>query len=520
MIEIPLPSRYQPPVAQDDTATVRVGDAIDIPVLANDEQPDGGELVLDPDLTSGIPRSAGLLFVSGDSLRYLAPQRTGNFTAVYQVAGPDGQVDQAEVSISVREAVEETNAAPVPAPVVARVLSGETVRIPIPLTGIDPDGDSVQLIGQETNPEKGSVTDTGPDYIEYLAGDYSAGTDTFTYTVIDTLGARATGTVRVGIAPRTEGSRSPVAIADVVSIRPGRTVSVQVLANDSDPDGGSLTVAAVDPNSDDIVAEIVDGEVVEVTPPATEGQYGLVYTIENPFGGTSSNFITVNVDDDAPPSFPEARDTVLTLGDILDRDTVDVDVLRNVFFADGPNSSLELSLLPGYDESAEVTSRKRIRVTVQDQRQIIPFAVANPDDATRVSYAFVWVPGLADALPQLDRTRRAPSVASESPLTIDLNDYVLAVGGREVRLADSTTVQATYANGDELVVDDQTLRFTSADLYFGPASISFEVTDGDSATDPEGRRATIVLPITVTSRANQPPVSSNPGRRRASTSCD
>lgn len=506
VIEIPLPSRYQPPIAEDDTAVVRVGDAIDITVLDNDEQPDGGELILDPELTSGLPRSAGLLFVSGDSLRYLAPQRTGDFAAVYQVAGPDGQVDQAEVTISVREAVEETNAAPVPAPIVARVLAGETVRIPIPLTGIDPDGDSVQLIGQETNPEKGSVTDTGADYIEYLAGDYSAGTDTFTYTVIDTLGARATGTVRVGIAPRTEGARNPVAIADSVSIRPGRTVSVQVLANDSDPDGGALTVTAVDPNADDIVAEIVDGEVVDVTPPAVEGEYGLVYTVENPLGGTDSNFITVRVDDDALPSFPEARDTVLTLADILDRETVDVDVLRNVFFADGPSSSLDLALLPGYGQSAEVTRGNRIRVSIEEQRQIIPFAVTNPDDASRISYAFVWVPGLSDALPQLDRTRRAPSVVSEAALSIDLNDFVLAIDGREVRLADSTTVRATHSNGDDLVVDDQTLRFVSADLYFGPASISFEVTDGDSATDPEGRRATIVLPITVTSRENQPPV--------------
>ena len=56
---------------------------------------------------------------------------------------------------------------------------------------------------------------------------------------------------------------------------------------------------------------------------------------------------------------------------------------------------------------------------------------------------------------------------------------------------------ATHANGDSLVVDADTLRYTSADLYFGPASISFEVTDGASATDPDGRTAILVLPITV-----------------------
>ena len=79
------------------------------------------------------------------------------------------------------------------------------------------------------------------DTIVYQAGDYSAGTDTFTYTVIDALGAKSTGTVRIGISPRLDGARNPVATVDEVTVRPGVTVSVQVLANDSDPDGSALT---------------------------------------------------------------------------------------------------------------------------------------------------------------------------------------------------------------------------------------------------------------------------------------
>ncbi|MDQ1549328.1 MAG: large repetitive protein, partial [Microbacteriaceae bacterium] len=505
VVEIPKPARLQPPIANDDTVTVRVGDVIDIPVLANDVQPDGYDLTLDPQLSTTLSGDSGLLFASGNVLRYLAPQKTGNFTAVYQVSGPDGQVAQAQVRIAVREAVAATNNPPVPDTVVARVLAGGTVRITVPLTGIDPDGDSVQLLGQETSPEKGSVTGVGSDYLDYQAGSYSAGTDTFTYTVIDALGARATGTVRVGIAPRLEGARNPVAVEDEVTVRPGRTVSVQVLANDSDPDGSPLTVTRVEPNSKNIVATIVNN-VVKVTPPKTPGRYGLVYTIENATGGTSSNFLTVVVDPAAPPAYPIADDTVLDLSDILGRTSVSVNVLKNVFFADGSPSQLSVSLLPGYNSSASITATKRVKVQVEAKSQIIPFAVANPDDPSIVSYAFVWVPGLDDALPQLNRKAPPLSVPSESTLTIDLNDYVVAVGGKTVRLTGATTVQATHSNGANLVVNDHTLRFTSAKQYFGPASISFEVTDGTSATDPNGRKATIVLPIRVTPRENQPPV--------------
>jgi hypothetical protein len=504
VIEIPPPGQLQPPIANDDSVTVRVGDAIDIPVLNNDVQPDGEALTLDPVLSTSFDNSSGLLFASGNVLRYLAPQKTGDFTAIYQVSGPDGQVAQAQVKIAVREAVEATNNPPVPATIVSRVFAGETVRIKVPLTGIDPDGDSVQLLGQATNPEKGSVVDVGTDYIDYQAGSYSAGTDTFTYSVIDALGARATGTVRVGISPKPDGARNPVAIEDEVTTRPGTTVSIQVLANDSDPNGSPLTITSVEPNSKNIVASIV-GNVVKVTPPSAPGRYGLVYTIENELGGTSSNFITVTVDPNAPRAYPVVSDTVLTLTDILGRDSVDVNVLANVFFADGNANTLKVSLLPGYGSNATVTPSKGIRVTVQNARQIIPFAVANPDDPHVVSYAFVWVPGLDDALPQLNRKAPPLTVASEASLTIDLNDYVLAVGGKKVHLTDTTSVQATHANGDSLVVNDHTLRFTSTEKYFGPASISFTVTDGDSASDPNGRTATLVLSIKVTPRSNQPP---------------
>lgn len=506
VVEIPRPTNLQPPIATDDAVSVRVGAAINIPVLVNDIHPDGETLSLDPQLTTTLSGDSGLLFPSGNVLRYLAPDRPGNFIANYSVSGPDGQNAQAQVRIAVREVAEATNNAPVPATVTARVIAGDNVNIKIPLTGIDADGDSVQLLGQETNPQKGAVVSTDSESFTYEAGDYSAGTDTFTYTVIDALGAKASGTVRVGISQRSEGARNPVAVADEVAMRPGGSVTVQVLANDSDPDGSFLTVTEVNQLSDDGVEATTDGTVVTITPPVEPGQYAVIYTIQNELGGTSQNFVSVTVSPTAPRALPVAKDTVLTLTDILGRDSIDVNVLANVFFADGPVSDLGVSLLPGYDRNVSVTSSKRVTVKVADKRQIIPFSVSNPEDPAVIAYAFVWVPGYNDALPQINRNARPLTVASESTLIIPLNDYVIAIGGQDVRLTDTTSVEATHSDGTDLVVNDQTLRFRSSDKYFGPASISFEVTDGESANDAEGRIATLVLPINVTSRKNQPPV--------------
>ncbi|ARC57181.1 hypothetical protein AS850_08845 [Frondihabitans sp. 762G35] len=505
VVQIPRPTRLQPPIATNDQVSARVGDAVNIDVLANDEQPDGESITLLPNLVKNVSTGGGLLFVSGSRLRYLAPTTPGNFTAEYAVEGPDGQRATGQVAIAVREADAATNNPPVPQTLTGRVVAGQSVRVQVPLDGIDPDGDSVQLLGIDSNPQKGNVTSVGATYLDYQAGSYSAGTDTFTYTVVDGLGARATGTVRIGISGRAQGSRNPIAVPDAVTMRPGGSILVRVLANDSDPDGGALHITGVRANDSDVRATILPGGIVRVTPPRTPKTYGLVYTVANDVGGSSSNFITVKVDPNSALNYPEADDSVLTLTDILGRKTVDVNVLANVFFADGSVSALGLGIQPGYGRDAVVTDTHRIRVTVTDRSQIIPFWVSHPDDPRIRAYAFIRVPGFNDALPQINEAAAPLTVSSEKTLTIDLNKYVVSTGSNGVRLTDSGTVRATHADGANLVVNATTLSFTSARLFFGQASISFQVTDGTSANDPNGHRATLVLPIEVTPRTNQPP---------------
>ena len=502
LVMVPEPANPQAPVAAPDTISARTGDVVDVAVLANDEHPDGLPLTLAPTLEKDP--AAGLLFVDGDRLRYFAPDTAGEFEATYRVDA-EGQFANATVSISVRDADPETNRAPVPSTVTARVIAGETVRIPIPLGGTDPDGDSVQLIGPESNADRGSVIERGADWLEYQAGEYSAGTDTFEYAVIDALGARATGSVRVGIAPRVDGAHAPIAVDDDVTVRPGRTISVRVLENDSDPDGGSLRIAGVEERTDGATA-VIDDDRLELTIPDAEGSYAFIYTVENEHLGTATSWVTVEASDDAPLSRPEASDTVLSLSDILDLDRVDVPVLRNVFLADADVGDLTVELLDDYDGGAEVRPDGTIRVDVEDGRRIIPFSVAHPDDPSVKAHAFIWVPGRDDALPQLRTDAPRVRVTSGEEVLLELEDFVIAASGRPVRLTDAANVRASNSDGSELDVDHDTLRYRSEDGYFGPASLSFTVTDGESATDPEGRTGTIVIPIDVLPTENQPPV--------------
>lgn len=505
VVEATAPAMALPPIAVPDAATVRAGNVVDIPVLANDVHPSGGVLTLAPQLDQQVPEGAGLLFATAQQLRYLAPEQAGTYSAAYRVIADNGAWATGVVTISVRPRDAASNRAPQPPTVTARVVAGTTVRIPLPLAEADPDGDNVQLGGLASNPTKGAVTAVGADWIEYEAGPYASETDVFSYSVLDGFGAEASGSIRVGIAPEATGSTSPSATPDTVVVRPGRTIVVDPLANDSDPARRPLTITSVEPTTPGITATIVANQV-HITVPEQPGTYGLVYEIANDVAGTASSFITLDVRSDAPLNAPVLSDSVVALSEILTRSEVVVDAFATAFWADGDIRTLTPRIVAGYPGSARVESGNTIRVTVGQKSQVIPFSVTHSDDPSIVSYAFVWVPGTDDARPQVKLGVKPISVAGEKTVRININDYVTATGGKQVRLTSSETVRATHANGDPLVIDERTLEFTSENLYFGPASLSFEVTDGASADNPDGRRAVIVLPIEVTPRGNQPPV--------------
>ncbi|MCS4276675.1 hypothetical protein M2390_001869 [Mycetocola sp. BIGb0189] len=500
LIEVPEPGRLQPPVANPDAVEVRVGTVAEIPVLDNDVQPNGKPLTLVETLSQDLGPDEGTLFVAGDRLRYLAPRNPGTYVARYRVTSTDGQWAEASVTLTVREVDAANNRPPAPRSLVARVVAGKSVKIPIPLDGIDPDGDAVTLTGASSAPALGAVSGTGRDYIEYTAGAYSGGTDSMEYTVVDALGATGTGTIRIGVIPPGGAAGNPVAMDDLVATRPGTSLSIPVLDNDSDPERGELTIISVEPGSG-VTAEVRSNEV-SVTAPRTAGSYGVLYTIQNPRGGRSSAWLYIQVADDAPLARPHARDVVLSAQDIVGRDRVLVDPLKQVTFAEGSTRELDLRVEQGFP-SATVTEARRIEVTIDAAPQIIPFRVQRKDAPELSSIAFIWVPGSRDTRPELRRDAPPLRVASGESLKIKLDDYVVVARGRSPKLSDPDGVSANHSNGQRLADGQSGIVFVSATGYFGPASVTFTVDDGSGRA---GNSATLTLPIEVTPVEDQPPV--------------
>lgn len=503
---VPPASTSQPPVVPNAVAEVRTGGVVTIPVLADAYDPDGDTISLVTEFAEPLGEGQGLMFVSGDVLRYQAPDTAMTVRATFIVQDATGNQTAATATVRVHDSDPATKVPPRPKDVVARVFTGDTVRIAIPLVGIDVDGDGVSLLGVDTAGTKGRVTAVGADWLEYEALPGESGTDEFTYAVEDWTGQRAVGTVRVGIADRPEDSNRVVARDDQVTVRPGQRVEVRVLDNDVDLAGGDLSVDPALELPEQVEAE-VQGSRIVVDAPGAEGTFGIGYTAVNERGASSGAVLTVQVDADAALLPPVAKDIVVPPADTIDKTAVDVDVLEVAQNPSGPMSDLEVSVPTSAQDVATVLADGTVRVTLADTAQTLPYRLTNTadDTGTATAYAFITVPPLGFFPPQVRPRADELRVASGDTLTIPLGAQVQVAPGRTAQIADPTAVTATRSNGGPLVLDASTLQFTSEAGYAGPASITVPVTDATGPDDANARTRTLTLPITVFTEDDYPP---------------
>ncbi|MFK4759643.1 Ig-like domain-containing protein [Microbacterium sp. ZW T5_45] len=506
IIPIPAPDEILQPVANPDTVYVRAGDVVTIPVLDNDTHPNDDVLHVAPELIEPfVDPDDGEAFVSQDTVRFKAGPEAKTVYLTYEAVDEHEQKAAGFVTVQILPIDEETNAAPRPRDIVARALAGTVVSIAVPLDGIDSDGDSVELLDIASNPTKGRITETGANYFRYEAFDGSSGVDTFEYRVRDHLGKEGVATIRVGIAPPEQVNQAPYAVKDAVVVRPGREIAVPVLANDSDPEGDEITLVSEEndglqvPEIDGLSAR-VSGDRVLVQAPDRALETSLQYTIRDSRGATASAVLAITVDEDVPLLAPVARDDRVRPEDLTDGElTADIDILKNDEDPDGTTESLEVELGDG----AEAVEGGKVRVTVTEEQQLIRYTLTDVDGLQ--ASAFIFVPAISGLRPALKDATKPVEVMSGETISLPLSDYVVVAGGGTARITEHAKVSAIHADGADLVQDETTLVYTSAPGYFGQDALSFEVTDGTGPDDPEGRVATLTIPIDVLPPDNQQP---------------
>ena len=501
VVPVPAITKHQPPVAENDAATVRVGDITTLDVLANDFHPDDTTMFLDEELIT--PPTDGIAFVSEDTLRFQAPDTPGEYRVDYRVLDPFGEAAAATAVFTVTALDDENNRDPVPEPLVGRVLAGGSIRVDIPLDGIDPDGDSAQVLGFPRNPTLGSVVESGTDYFIYEASDSVSGTDQFSYQVYDAFGATGEAQIKIAVIPEPTELQPPSAVPDSVSIRPERIAQVDLLANDSDPQGAPIKVSEtlVDV-PEGIEAEVVKGQYLVITAPDTEQSFSLRYELTNDRGGKVMSYVLVQITPDAPLLPPSADDVPIEEKDIAGERSITIDVFDGYAFNPaGRTEDLVVSVEGPNAGAAEVLERNgQIEVTPGETRQAIAYRVTNEEDELS-ALAFILVPAAVseefDDPPRIDPDLPVQYVGMNETREWDLEDILDVPSGRDAHIYDPSTVTGVQSDGSPSYVDEDTISFTPPPNYRGPAGVNFTTSDGDSKDDPKGNEASLTLPIIV-----------------------
>lgn len=510
-------TQFANPVSVPDRATVRAGDMVVVDVLGNDVSPTSSKLTLGETLDASRAEDKGRVEALEDKVRFIADDdASGEAVIKYEAIDETGRKGSANLTVRIIPA-DATNSLPRPENLTARTVAGTEVRIPVPTTGIDPDGDSVMLLGiTSPAPQLGEVLSATGEWIEYLPHEGSVGTERLRYQVMDRQGGLGTAEVLIGIAEPNDTNQPPYAVDDIVEVRPDREVQISVLDNDTDPEGTPLAVVAGDTEAlTDIHVHGQDGEdgdgsesvaenKVTVTTPSENGTHQVMYSATD--GQLKSTATaTIKVDENAPFKSPIARDDFVEAEDVLDPEVeyVDIDVLANDSDPDGSVNDLTVTL-EGSPEGVELRDNGVVRVVPQDEQQRYRYVIEDVDERTSAGY--IWVPG---------RAKQAPiwvggplTVQAGAEVRIDLSDpnnVRVRPGADEATVTDPALVTAEHTDGTQLVVDESTLLYRAAEGDARRDTISVEVADGDIGA-PGTATATLAIPVEITSEdENLPP---------------
>ena len=488
-----------PPVLKPDRAKVRVGDVGTVSVLSNDRSPAGLNLQVESTLEYDPTTALGTPFVTGNQVRLEAGDTPGTMDVTYSVIDSAGNRASSTVTFEVL-AASDSNQAPRPRDITAWATAGQTARIPVTLDGIDPDGDSVTLKSLDSSPQKGSAT-AKATWIEYTPNADASGTDSFTYTVEDRQGARASARVRVAVTPIPALNQNPVAVPDTVLTRPDRMVTVNVLANDLDPDGDPLTLeeGSLETATPELDPQVRSTTTVQVHTPSQAGTYLVSYTVSDGRGGSARGTLTVYVQDDAPLKAPIARDDYVAYEDLpTDGSAVRVKVLDNDEDPDGSIDELTVTTA----EAGVSVSGSELLIPVTDSKRLVVYTITDRDGLT--NSAVVTIPGRDSTAPFLSSANLPIEMDAGTSRTINLSDYVITRAGRTPRLVEGSS--PVPQNGlDSVVADSDTqLTLTANASFSGNSAFLIQVADGDSS-DAGALSASLSLPVRIKATKNQPP---------------
>ena len=466
------------PEALDDTATTDEDTAVTIDVLDNDSDPDNQPLTI---TEATVPAEQGSVeIVNGQLVFTPTPDFNGEATISYTVTDPDGNTDTANVVVTVNpvddapEALDDTATTDEDTAVTIDVLDNDS----------DPDNQPLTITEATVPAEQGSVEIVNGQLVFTPAPDFN-GEATISYTVSDPDGNTDDALVTVTVKGMSD---APDAEDDCAATLEDTPVTIDVLENDSDPDGQPLTITEANVPSDQGTVEIVDGKLVFSPAENFNGPATITYTVTDPDGNTDTAVVNVDV---LPVNDLVAVDDVAQ----TDEDTpVTIDVVANDQNPDGGAPTVIGATVPAAQGTVAIVGNKLVFTPATNffGEATIDYTIEDEEGAVDVAKVTVTVNSVLEAPIAVDDVE---TTDFETAVTIDVLENDSDPDGTVLTV---TNASVPDVHGSVAIVDNKVV-FTPAAGFEGEATISYTIEDADGLT------ADAVVTVTVNDTPPPPP---------------
>ncbi|MFK7876369.1 MAG: Ig-like domain-containing protein, partial [Paracoccaceae bacterium] len=376
-------------------------------------------------------------------------------------------------------------------------------------------GLSQSVVPRSLDPENGTLVFQSGSLDQLAEGE----TTTFNvaYSVTDgTVSVANTAVINI-----TGENDDPVAVDDTGSVQQGQTTQLNVVGNDTDVDGDSLSLGSVAPIAASIgTVAIVDGQLSFTAASDFSGDAVLSYTVVDGNGGSDTGTVTIDVSE-TPNEAPTAADDSFSIGET---GSVAANLITGAGGAaadsDPEGNTLSITELRDKDGTVlalggdiELPDGGKLVVNADGT---ISFSTAGDfddlNDGETVSLSFGYTVSDGDLsddgvitinVAGADTPNTAP-VAGDFSVTLDEDGSVAVDFDANTSDADLDALTITPqdgANGSVTLVEGAFVYTPVAD-FFGSDSFTYTATDGSGASD------TGTVSVTVNA-VNDAPIAEN-----------
>ena len=313
------------PTAQNDEATINEDNSILIDVLSNDSDIDGDSL----SIKSVTNPKNGTVTIENGKIKYTPNANyNGNDSFNYTISDTKGSEALGKVTIKIKP----INDAPIALDDNIETNYETKVIIDVLNNDSDIDSDTLHLKNIDVSPKNG-VAKIVNNKIEYTPNKGFSGEDTLKYSIDD--GNGKSNSAMVTIKVKEKQKNAPIAKNDNINIKEDTKTTIDVLKNDTDIDGDTLTIKNITKPKNG-KATIKNGKIEYIPNKNFNGNDSFSYTISdgNAKEATAKVYISIKPINDAPIAL---NDSFITNEDrgIL------IDVLHNDKDVDGDNLTIK-----------------------------------------------------------------------------------------------------------------------------------------------------------------------------------